>query len=132
MEKVDMIESLIKNNIAPMLVNKNIENIAKKYAVIIEQTMNNKEILCSYNENTGEKVPPTWLKKLNENKKPILLIKDIDKTDFNEQIKFKEIIKYKTINNMKMPENTVIFVSYNEIAKVNPIISELLIKVVQV
>ncbi len=117
MNKMEIFEDLIIGNVAPMLINKMQAELLKNYAVIIDSNAKDEEIMCVYDKETGERILPQWLNDLiarSENKRNLLLINNINKVDSLKQLRFKEILKYKSINGNKLPENTVVLVSYEE------------------
>ncbi len=132
MNKVKVLEDLVKANVGAILVNDEMEKLVGNYAVVIDSVTEDENIMCRYDKHTGERIIPKWLEELRnntENKMNVLLIKDIDDADDRMQLRFKEILKYQAINGEKIPENTVIFVSYKDNSKkINETISNLLIK----
>lgn len=111
------LESLLKNKVGSLLVNENLEKSLEKYAVVIDASSLDEEIMCKYNTKTGIKESPDWLKKLSENKVSnysMLIIKNMDEVDAHKQLRFKEILKNKSINGIPLPENSVIVVSYKK------------------
>ena len=109
-EKKEMLLSYVKANIAPILVDfifgQDLED-----SIVLPANIDIKE-LNGYYENT-EFCPPEWFKELNN--KNILVIDNIDLIPLNEQLKFKEILKYRQVSTFELPKNTVIVVTAKEI-----------------
>lgn len=62
--------------------------------------------------------PPNWYTKLlNQSKKtrPVLMIRNINKIDINDQAKFIEILKYKQIATFELPKNTLIILTVTDL-----------------
>ncbi len=132
MKKIDQIETMVKINNMPILVNKEVEKELLNYAVILDAKTQDTEIMCKYDKKSGEKKLPEWLLKLEKQDdkiRRVLLIKDIDNLEIKDQIKFKEILKYRAINGVKIPDNTIIFVSQAHNNMLNETIDCLLAKI---
>lgn len=82
---------------------------------------------CPSENLSGENA--TWLKEIFEkskNPKPFLLvINKIDSTSEEEQQKFYEILKYKSTNGIKFPNNMQIVITADDIEKISTPIKSL-------
>ena len=77
-------------------------------------TLTRNSSVCGHYEGIEFKAANWYYELLNSEEK-ILVIKDINKMDLNEQTKFIEIIKYKKVNTFDLPENTVIILLANNL-----------------
>ena len=114
MNKVNMIESLIKNYTCPLLVS-NETFSGHKNSVEIEADCDDETLMCQY-DAMGNLLLPNWyqeLMKKKNNRYCLLVIKNFNETDERKQLRFKEMIKFAQINRMKLPENCVIIVTHS-------------------
>ena len=112
--KVQMIETLIKNYTCPILISNDTFQ-GYKNAVEINADCEDEALMCSYNAK-GEKEAPVWYQQLMQKgmgKYRLLVIKNLNEVDERKQLRFKEIMKYAQINHMKLPENCVIIVTHS-------------------
>lgn len=117
----ELLISYIKSNVTPILIDFiTSDNIPG--SIVLKSNCSNEE-LNGYYENT-EFCPPEWFKELNN--KNILVIDNIDLIPLNEQLKFKEILKYRQVSTFGLPEKTVIIVTAKNISKINKEIYSLL------
>lgn len=68
----------------------------------------------------GKYVTPDWYNDLvnkAKERKTALVIDNINNIDEEAQLKFLDIIKYKKIGIYKLPENIIIFITYNTSSK---------------
>lgn len=115
-EKQELLNSYIKTNVAPILVDfldgKDIPN-----AVLLPATIDKTELNGHYEKQ--EFCPPIWLKHLlEEDEKIILVIDKIDSIPKEEQLKFIEILKYKQVSTFEIPNDYRIVLTAKELNKV--------------
>lgn len=103
-EKIELLNNYLKSGINVILL-ENFKNEIFKDNV----TLDKNSAVCGHYEGV-EFMAPDWYYKLLENDEKILVIKDINKMDLNEQTKFIEIIKYKKVNTFDLPSNTIIII----------------------
>lgn len=113
--KIEMLLSYIKANIAPVLVDfisgKDLNN-----AVLIPANIDINELNGHY-ENT-DFFPPKWYKDiLNSEENKILVIDKIDTISKDEQLKFCELLEYRKISTFELPKNCIIIVTASEVNK---------------
>ena len=128
--QIDLLGEYIKAGKLVILMESIPESVIEKGAVVIDSNCSSKELMGEY--SNLEYVEPKWYKELVESAKthtPVLIIKDINKVPEKEQRKFIELFKYRKIYTNKLPENTMIFVTYK---KENPIDEELYSFMVQI
>ncbi len=99
-DKMEMLKSYISVNVCPILIDFWIDFTG---AIIIPANSKIEEL--------------NWYDLINDNKAKIIIIKDIDSIPKIEQLKFKELLKYKQINTLKIPENTRIILTAKNINK---------------
>lgn len=92
-------------------------------AVVLSGDINSKE-LGIVNESAGLR-KPEWLKEYEKKGCDTIVIDGIDKVDVEEQEKFFELIKYKTISSVEFEKSPKIIVIYKNIDKVSQNISSL-------
>lgn len=110
--KSELLISYIKSNSSPILLDF-LDGSSIPNSVILPANCEITELNGTY--NNMEFVPPKWLNKLESRTPSILVIDKIDNIPKNEQIKFKEILKYRQVSTFKLPKNTIIFVTAKEI-----------------
>ena len=110
--KRELLMSYIKSNVAPILVDF-IDGINIPNSVLLSANLEMTELNGHY--DNAEFVSPKWLNKLEASTPTILVIDKIDSIPKNEQTKFVEILKYRQVSTFKLPKNTVIVVTANEI-----------------
>ena len=91
--------------------------------VIIDASISSTELGIIQTANGPKK--PSWFIDLEQNKSKTLVINNIDKIDEYEQQKFVEILKYKTISSVSLPQKTKIVVLCNNLNKVSSTILSL-------
>ena len=120
-DKKELLFSYIKVNIAPIIVDfisaQDIPN-----AVIID-AINNPDLFGHFVGTLY--LPPEWFEKTNKN--VILVIDNLDKISKEEQLKFKELLKYKKISTFNLPEDMRILVTVENKENLNEEIYSLLI-----
>ena len=129
MEKLELLELYIKNYVAPILV-ESAEGIELKRGIEIDGRCDLSELQGKFNEN-GEYTMPNWLKILIDNsdkERTLLIIKNITDSDEDEQMKFYEIIKYRKMNTIQIPDNCVILATCSNLSEkpINPNIYSLM------
>lgn len=111
-QKLVMLDSYIKMNVAPILLDGINAKVFDDIAVIIPASIDLSYLNGSY---YGEDfVPPFWYQKikLKENEKVNLLVIDnISTIPIKEQRKFIELLKYRKIGVFKLPKNCVIIIT---------------------
>lgn len=110
-EKLELLDTYIKTNVAPILIEDVTSDAFKKYAIILDAHCDI-SLLNGHYEGT-DFVAPQWYQKLNEKKDEknnILLIDHIFEITEKEQLKFGEIIKYKKIGVFELPKNCIIII----------------------
>ena len=129
-EQIESLGEYIKLGNSIVLLEEIPQSVIERGAVVLDASCSSKE-LTRYFENLKYKLPE-WLEKLNKIEKehtPVLVIKNINKIPEEEQRKFIELFKYKKIYTNKLPENTMIFVTYE---KNKPIDEELYSFMIQI
>lgn len=124
-EQVDLLGEYIKAGTSAILIEEIPESIIEKGATTIEANCTKDELNGGY-DNLEYKAPE-WYNQLVESAKlhtPILVIKNINKVQEDEQRKFLEILKYKKAYVNKLPENCRIFATYSNLED-NPIDEEI-------
>ena len=109
-EKVELLNTYLKNNFVPVLIQGLDTNIFED-AVILNSDIPNSELNGHYDETNF--VPPIWFNKIMDKKDEkinLLVIKDIDKISKEEQMKFYELLKYRKISVFDLPTNCVIII----------------------
>lgn len=104
---------ILKTNEPILVKNVNIESFSNKIVIPSNISQDKLSIIGTH---------PLWLIELEllSKKKEIsiLIIDKIDEIPLNEQMKFFEIIKYRSISGFKLPENTHIILTCNSFEKV--------------
>lgn len=111
-EKLKMLDSYIKANVAPILLEGISSKILKDDAVILSSDIS-KSLLDGHYEDS-DFVPPKWYQRVLEkkdNSPNLLVIDNITSISKEEQRKFIEIIKYRKISVFDLPKNCVILIT---------------------
>ncbi len=129
MEVLDLFELYIKNYVAPILVESSKE-IDLKNGVEIDGDCGVFELQGKYDSN-GEYHLPNWLSVLNGNadkERTLLIIKNINDTDEDNQMKFYELLKYRKMDTVQLPQNCVIIATCNNLKEkpINPTLYSLM------
>lgn len=115
-EKLRMLDSYMKVNVAPILLEGISTKVFKDDAVILSADIS-KSLLDGHYEDT-EFIPPKWYQRVKEkeNSNPnILVIDNITSIAKEEQKKFVEIIKYRKVGVFELPKNCVIIITCEEV-----------------
>lgn len=99
-----------------ILLNGNITNFEN--SIVLESTILSKN-LGIVNTEKGLKAPK-WFIEVKNQKEPLIVINNLDDIDKYNQEKFYELLKYKTISNVKLPANTRILILANNLEKISP------------
>ena len=113
----EMLNSYIKANVAPILVEGVSKDIFKTATVIPSDC--SREILNGSYEN-DEFYAPLWYKEIIEKKNmnfSYLVIDEITKISKEEQLKFIELLKYRKISTFELPKNCVIIITGTKVNK---------------
>ena len=121
-EQVEMLGEYIKAGKSNILIEEIPESVIERGAIVIEANCSNADLMGHYENDKFQ--APEWYKKLIETKSPILVIKNINLIPEEEQRKFIELFKYKKMYVHKLPENCMIFATYNNLDE-KPIEEEL-------
>ena len=105
-----LLESLLKSGISNILI-KDIDLNDLDNSVTLESECNTDELVGHY--EGIRYVAPIWYQKLIKLEQPILIIKDINKINEDDQRKFIEILKYKKISTFELPKNCLIILTLN-------------------
>ncbi len=120
-DKKELLFSYIKVNIAPIIVDfisaQDIPN-----ALIID-AINNLDLSGHFEDTLY--LPPEWFNKIKKN--VILVIDNLDKISKEEQLRFKELLKYKKVSTFNLPEDMRILVTVENKENLNEEIYSLLI-----
>lgn len=111
-EKLEMITSYIKGNVAPLLIENISSDIFTRNAVILPAEIDMKELDGHYEEINF--LPPNWyqeLQKYKEDNYCFLVISELSNLPKEEQLKFGEILKYKKVGVFDLPKNCVIIIT---------------------
>ena len=130
-ERLNILENYIRSGISPILIQNFPSNTFDK-SVVIKANIDSSELNGHY-ENT-QFCPPIWYKNLLEKSKEkycILLIENINEIPLDEQLKFKEILKYKKIATFDLPKNCLIIVTCSDLTanKINEEVYSLLAQI---
>lgn len=126
-EKLDMIENLIKNYSGPILISEDTLN-RHPNSVVIDANCEDDIIMCHYSKENGEKILPEWFQKLKElstNRYCLLLVANINEVSPLKQLRFKELLKYGSINGEKLPDNCIMIITHSDL-KEKPVIETIL------
>lgn len=111
-ERLEMITSYIKTNVGPILIENIPSDIFNKNTVILEANININDLTGHYEET--EFLPPKWYKELETYQSDnycFLVINKISSLPKEEQLKFKEILKYRKVSTFDLPKNCVIILT---------------------
>ena len=120
-DKKELLFSYFKVNVAPIVVDF-ISAQDIPYALIIDAS-NNPDLSGHFEDDLY--LPPKWFEKTNKN--VILVIDNLDKISKEEQLKFKELLKYKKISTFNLPEDMRVLVTVENKEDLNEEIYSLLI-----
>ena len=128
MDKQEKIRTVIKNNFSTPLIIEGVNFHESDSTVILSSDINSQNLGVIPEENGYSY--PKWYndlqKKANLKQRIYLVIDGINNIETQEQLKFYEILKYKAISGVKLPENTQILItSKNNGKDINPIILSL-------
>lgn len=107
-ERLEMLNEYIKSGITPILI-ENMSASVFDNATILNANCDISDLNGHY-ENINF-VAPSWYNKLKQNQTKMLVIKNINEIDVNEQTKFIEILKYKKISTFDLPKDCIIIVT---------------------
>ena len=109
----ELMSTYIKTNVSPLIVDF-IDGDSIPNSVVLQADCNLEELNGYYDDVQFN--PPEWLKKLEEtNVLRILVIDKIDSISKEEQKKFIEILKYRQVFTNKIPKETIIIVTAENI-----------------
>jgi len=117
------LEKIIKeidllSNISPIIIKSSLTPLVKNNnTVVIDSNINSKE-LGVVNGEKG-KAFPKWFENLTLKKCKYLLIDKVDLIDLEEQEKFYEILKYRTITGISIPRETKILLTIEKIENIS-------------
>lgn len=112
--KKELLINYIKANVAPILTNLLTKNDLPNLIIIPSDiSINN---LTGYFDGVIFKIP-SWYENIISNKNKILVIDNIDAISKSEQQKFIEILKYKKVGTLNLPDDTVIILTATNINK---------------
>lgn len=118
-DKIAILENYIKAGISPILIeNTAINNYSK--ATVIDSKCKKEDLIGHY-EGINY-VPPKWYNELlekNKGKYSLLIVKNIDEIDKEEQGKFYELFNYKKISTFNLPKNCIIMATCSNSSKDN-------------
>ena len=105
---------ILKTNETILISNINVEDFS--YKIIINSDLLQKDLAIVDTH-------PLWLIELEllskKKNNVLLIIKDIDLIDEKEQLRFLEIIKYRSVNGFKLPNNAHIILSCQNLDNVS-------------
>ena len=114
-DKINMLENYILVNVAPILIDF-IDNINFPKSIIIPANCEITELIGHYEEENF--LAPKWYYDLIEtNETKIIIINNIDSISKEEQLKFKELLKYRQVSTFKIPKKTRIILTAKNISK---------------
>lgn len=106
-----MEEYIVSGN-KPILLEENLKLDKLKYSVILDANCDRKKLRC---ENKRFKVvPPSWFTEItlnSRNKRSLLIVNNLNCVSKKEQRKFYELLKYKKIEFLNLPENCTILIT---------------------
>lgn len=111
-ERLEMIASYIKGNVAPLLIENISSDIFTRNTVILPADIDMKELDGHYEEI--DFLPPNWYQELQKYKEYnycFLVISELSTLPKEEQLKFGEILKYKKVGVFDLPKNCVIIIT---------------------
>lgn len=119
MEKLTKTDLKTYSNISPLLIEcDNFDELSNLQDVVVINAEISSCELSILNGKNGLK-KPEWYISLESKKNPFLLINQLDKIEEEEQEKFYEMLKYKTISNIDLPKNTKIVLLFKDLKKIN-------------
>lgn len=110
-EKLNLLNTYIKNNIAPILIENIPTSVFIDDATIIPSNISITELNGQYKEEKF--IIPNWyleLKNKAKLKTNILVIDNFTKISKKDQMKFYELLKYQKINTLPLPKNCTIII----------------------
>ena len=114
-KKVEEFLEYVKANVVPVMVDF-IEGEDIKGATVLNASIGVQELNGHYEEENY--LPPRWLEDLKkEESRKVLVIDKIDSINKEEQLKFKEILKYKKVSTFEIPDECLIIVTAKKINK---------------
>ena len=114
-DKIKMLEEYIKLKTIPILISAD-KNIFKDYIEIKADCSN--EVLKGKFDSDGYQSPPWYNEvKSKDNTVNLLIITNFDKADKTKQKRFVELLKYRKIGTLNLPENCVIILLASTINK---------------
>lgn len=121
------LKAVIQNNFSTPLLIDGAKFLESDSVVLVPSTIDSKELGIVANE--GGYSYPEWLILLEEKAKikdkVYLVIDSINNISPDEQLKFYEILKYRAISSVKIPENVQILLTINGDGEINPIVLSL-------
>lgn len=121
------LKAVIQNNFSTPLLIDGAKFLESDSVVLVPSTIDSKELGIVANE--GGYSYPEWLILLEEKAKikdkVYLVIDSINNISLDEQLKFYEILKYRAISSVKIPENVQILLTINGDGEINPIVLSL-------
>lgn len=106
-KKLELLNTYIKENVAPILIENIPKEVFEETAVIIESTID-KSLLNGHYEGISY-LPPSWFSELEN--KDILIINQLSRISKKEQKKFVELLKYRKISTFELPKRCVIIIT---------------------
>ncbi|MDR0850561.1 MAG: tail fiber assembly protein [Christensenellaceae bacterium] len=127
MDKFKTVKEYIKDNLTPLWL-EGFDSKQFKNSVVVEANAPKTEFAVFMGRNGA--VFPSWYNAVLEKKNEqvnLLVFEDIDRLSEEEQERFLEIVKYRTISNAKLPDNCcIILTSSSTGRKINPKLSRFL------
>lgn len=114
-KNLEMLNTYIKNNVAPILIEKIPKEVFSSNAVVLDAKVD-KTLLNGHYEQT-EYLPPLWYQELQD--KEILIIDQLSSIPKVEQKKFIEILKYRKISTFLLPKECVIIITCDDIQNIS-------------
>lgn len=127
----ESLKVIFKNNICPILI-QNIDCDAFNNYVVLDKDSDS-SLFNGHYEGINF-VGPKWYYELEEKSKNeycILILKDINMLDFDSQLRFMEILKYRKISTFELPSNCRIILLCDNLEK-SPLCEEIYSLVAQV
>ena len=110
-ETKEMLESYIEANVAPILIStEQFKKVEEKYQskTTLLADCSIQELYGGYVEN--EFISPKWYQELQSNSSELLVIENLSSISKEEQLKFKELFKYRKVGTLDLPKNCCIIV----------------------
>ncbi len=114
-DKINLLKNYISANVAPILIDF-VSDIHLSNSISIPAN-------CDESDFNGhflgkEFLPPKWYYELIHKKDTkVIVINNIDSISKEEQLKFKELLKYKQVATFKIPEKTRIILTAKKVNK---------------